>query len=283
MEKDFEGSIYATLKRVIMYNCGVRISGLKCSFELYSEGTVRRFRDYLVETGPDSLKNNMSGGYCSDFTVSSGDIILDKLKGEEIKKDSYLEFVYVMIPFSDQLLRFNRVVLHGTAFIWNGKAFVFCGPSGVGKSTQFRNWKRLYGDEVHILNGDKPIIEWVSSEKDLSNTMKGNNLKGKMLVHPSPWNGKEGWRGDKSAELAGLIYLEQGKENHLKKCIPSEVELPLLQEIFYSASSTELNRCAADMVRRLLSAVPVWKVVNDGSLASSVMIRDTLKDYFERS
>lgn len=266
-----------------MFNCKTTIAGLEWTFELYSEKTAERFRPYLSKKAPVDVCCDAVIEDCKKIRINSRDIDILMHTAAELERDPYLEFIYVMLPFCDQLLRYNRCILHGTAFIWGGKAYIFSGPSGVGKSTQFHNWKKQYGDEVEILNGDKPILEWVPSLDWETQNDKESVSRGTIQVHPSPWNGKEGWRGFKSAELGGIILLEQGSNNQITRCSASEVVLPILREMFYSGSSKELNHLAAEMERRILDVTPVWHFVNDGTPASSEMAHDELQRELDRA
>ena len=93
----------------------------------------------------------------------------------------YIEYMELCPKLSDAMLPFNRVFFHGTAFLWRGKAWIFAAVSGTGKTTQYLHWKALYGEEVQIINGDKPVLAFDD---------------GNITVHPSPWNGKEGMGQD---------------------------------------------------------------------------------------
>lgn len=54
------------------------------------------------------------------------------------------------------LLPHGRAIIHAVCFVWCGKAWLICAPSGVGKTTHYKQWKRLFPNEVEMLNGDKP-------------------------------------------------------------------------------------------------------------------------------
>ena len=56
------------------------------------------------------------------------------------------------------LLRRGGILLHSSYIIApNGKALLFSGPSGIGKSTQAENWKNAFGSAT--VNGDRTLIE----------------------------------------------------------------------------------------------------------------------------
>lgn len=94
----------------------------------------------------------------------------------------------------------GAVLLHAATVSVDGKAYAFCAPSGTGKSTHIKLWRRVYGEKVAIINGDKPLLR-----------RKGDQL----YAYGTPWCGKEGWHCNTSAPLAGICFLERGTQNDI--------------------------------------------------------------------
>ena len=85
---------------------------------------------------------------------------------------AYAEMMELCPRVSDALLPFDRLVFHALAFEWRGRVWLLTGPSGAGKTTHYLRWKLRYGEELRLLNGDKPLLE-IPPE-------------GAITVHPSP-------------------------------------------------------------------------------------------------
>ena len=81
-----------------------------------------------------------------------------------------------------------------------------------------------------------------------------------ILVHPSPWNGKENWHGAAAAPLAGLILLRRGEKNALELMSPREAVIPSYSQIFQTAKTAETIRRAAALLTRMLESVPIWRL-----------------------
>lgn len=177
--------------------------------------------------------------------------------------DSHIEMMELCPVISDSLLPYGRCFFHGCAFQWNGKAYIFIAPSGTGKSTQFLLWKLVYGNEIRILNGDKPVLEFRQDDS--------------IWVHPSPWQGKENVGRMESAKLGGLIYLQKSQENHIERMTAKEAVLPVLRQFLFSATSGRdvLSVCA--MEEKLLTKVPVWRLDNRGDEASAILCHDFIE------
>ncbi len=162
------------------------------------------------------------------------------------------------------LLRWDCCLFHAAAFLWQGRAWLVTGPSGVGKTTQFRNWQRLFPGEVQMICGDIPVLE--------------GRDDGSVWVHPSPWNGKE-HMGDRSlsAPLGGIVRLEQKDEN-VTYPLPVCDAIPVLFRQFMVRPENEKDILALSrLVEQILQYAPVWFFENRGDDASTALLRETLK------
>ncbi len=173
-----------------------------------------------------------------------------------------LEYEVLTGKASAQLLRHGACIVHGAAFVWRGKAYLFTAPSGTGKTTQFLLWNRLFSDEIAVINGDKPIIRC--------------HADGTVRVHPSPWMGKEQMGSLRTAPLGGIIYLQQAKENAIRRLPAQEAAVPVYTQLLYPAESTQQLRAAAALEEQMLRAAPVWLLRNKGDAASAALTHDTI-------
>lgn len=181
-----------------------------------------------------------------------------------------LEYELMQTRFSDALLKHGASIFHGAAFEWRGRAYIFTAASGTGKTTQYRRWRECFGEEVRIMNGDKPVL-------------KIEDIDGEPMVtvYPSPWHGKERYGRGTVAPLAGIIYLEQGDHNEIRRLTPEETGIPLFTQLIFSADDADTIRLGADWISRLAKAVPVWKLVNLGDHDSARLTHDAILDFEE--
>ena len=176
---------------------------------------------------------------------------------------------YMLIARASQfLLKRHRVLIHGVAFVWKGKAWLITAPSGTGKTTQLRHWCTCFSEEVQVLNGDKPLLE---CRED-----------GSVWVHSSPWRGKEKLgMPDLHAPLAGIILLERGNHNEMVRLTREEAVLPLFIEFVAYPENEEQIRGQEQILRQILDAVPVWKLINLGDEESAKLTQKTLQSWLE--
>ena len=107
--------------------------------DLYAEvpeagGMAPRCRDYLTE---DKV---------------SADIII---RAELYNMEKYTVFSYEYAAYMNsgsqfyrELLKFSGFMLHSSAIEYEGRAYLFSGPSGRGKSTHTRLWQSLFGESA---------------------------------------------------------------------------------------------------------------------------------------
>lgn len=205
--------------------------------------------------------------------------IIIQLGEKEINKYKWLiegdfnlafnEYLSLMVVTGNMLLKYDRCLFHGCAFIWKDKVWIFTAPSGMGKTTQLLNWRRIFGKDVQVINGDKPLLVW---EKD--NT---------FTVYSSPWEGKEhlGYP-NVSAKLGGIIYLKQGQNNQIRVLNPSE-SVPLMFSQFISLPNTEEEILKqGEILRNMIKNYPIWELENKGDYDSAYLTHKTLENYLEQ-
>lgn len=156
------------------------------------------------------------------------------------------------------LHRFDALLMHGAVIGYEEKAYAFLAPSGTGKSTHIRLWRKYLGDDVYPVNGDKPILR---------------RQDGVFTANGTPWAGKEGWQQNISRTLAGICLLTRGKENKIVRLEPSQALGTLMRQI-YLPKDPEGTLATMALVDELVKQVPIW-------LLSCNMTEEAAKTSFE--
>ena len=97
-----------------------------------------------------------------------------------------------------KLLQRGALIFHSAYIDWNGKAILFAGHSGVGKSTQAALWGKYAGAE--IINGDRTLIR------------KKNGI---WHAYGYPCCGSSDICINRTLPLSLIVLLEQGEENRV--------------------------------------------------------------------
>lgn len=93
----------------------------------------------------------------------------------------------------------SRIAVHGSCIVKDGRAYLFLGESGTGKSTHTRLW-REHIPGAELLNDDSPII----------------SVEGSFVwIYGSPWSGKTPCYRQERFALCGCVRLVQAPHNRM--------------------------------------------------------------------
>ena len=218
------------------------IAGILYRIEYQSDTIPRRFEDYIVS---DQELNN------SDLVhIKCSESDLDKTRSENTEDypDSYIEYLTIMTKIVSDLPNHEMLLMHGATIEYQNQAFIFTAPSGTGKSTHISLWKKYLGDNVEIINGDKPEISF-----------EGNNV----FAHGAPWCGKEGWNVNKKSKLKGICVINRSDNNRISELDPKEIVDVFLSQLFVFDENKILD--VLDMFIKITENVPFYLLECDMS------------------
>ena len=209
----------------------VKLADLSIAIDNRYDYIERMAKDYLTDEEPL-------------FTVSVTDADLEReaAMSEEKFFPDYLESIAIYRKIAERLPDYDAVVFHGAVLSYKGKAYAFTARSGVGKTTHTRLWISTLGDDVHYLNGDKPIIRLID---------------GIPYAFGTPWRGKEGYGVNESAELSSVALLERGANNVARVVEAKDGALRLLSQIYLPSTpmGVALTMRIADRIARAVRFV----------------------------
>ena len=204
-----------------------------------------RFR--YPETAKDFRSSDSAAQRVVDCVVSISDEEWRSLLAEGLEDCAHTEYSLLTAYFSDALMEYDRMILHGVALRWKDQAYLICAKSGVGKSTQARNLQALRPGEFGVICGDRPIVSFHA---------------GCIEICPSPWNGKENWHGAEAAPLAGVILLQRGEENRIEVLRPRQAALRAYAQVLQTCTNPKTMEKAAELLTKLLNSVPIWQLTS---------------------
>ena len=143
-----------------------------------------------------------------------------------------------------ELLRHSGMMLHSSAVILDGRAYLFTAPSGTGKSTHTQLWLQQFGSRAQILNDDKPALR---------------KMDGTWYAYGTPWSGKTNLNIPTRAPLAGICMLERGPENRIAPAGCKEALLYLMSQT-QRPRQKELAENFLVLLDDLITTVPLWKL-----------------------
>lgn len=158
--------------------------------------------------------------------------------------DEDCEYLSTGASFYRQLLRFDGMLIHASAVVMDGKAYLFSAPCGTGKSTHTQLWLKRFGNRAMILNDDKPALR-------LEN--------GEWYAYGTPWSGKYDVSANVRVPVAGICMLHRAETNSIVPFSGPKAIFSVLEQTVRPNGAVMRGRMM-ELLDALLSLVPVWSM-----------------------
>ncbi len=146
--------------------------------------------------------------------------------------------------------------VHSSTIVHQGKAVLFLGESGTGKSTHTRLWLN-HIDDARLLNDDSPMIRLFKPKN--RDGVHANGEQDLLVAYGSPWSGKTPCFVPRSFPVAAIVRLSQAPYNAIHRLSTTRAfaaihpSLPpaLAQDDYYTDYLMEI-------LSGIISSVPVY-------------------------
>ena len=212
----------------------IGIAGLTVQINNKYEYVRRLCRDYILENAD-----------APDITVEVGDDEIQReIDASEISVGpAYCEGICIYRNICRQLpSRFGAFLMHCAVVEYKGAGYAFAAKSGTGKSTHISLWQKRFGDDVKIINGDKPILKFVGD---------------KLYAYGTPWCGKEGFNVNGSVPLKAICFLERGEKNSIVGISPADALTRIFHQVL-PPDTLEYVDTMFPLIDRMLSEIPFY-------------------------
>lgn len=215
------------------------IAGLKVLMTTYHKITRERALPYIST---------------ADWKEDDADVVIDL--GQDFYKKIYekympysnyntIEYMYTGSLFHRFLLKYNGCMLHSSAVVVDGYAYLFSANSGTGKSTHTGLWLEHFGDRAFIINDDKPSLR-------LEN--------GQWYVYGTPWSGKHNINVNAKAKLGAIVFLERAEENIIEP-LDIKTAIPLFfNQTIRSLKNQDKMDLVLEKMEQVLTSNPIYKM-----------------------
>lgn len=169
------------------------------------------------------------------------------------------EFAYAGI-FCKSIIKFNAMLIHSSAIVYNGKAYLFSADSGVGKSTHTALWRKAFGNDVKMINDDKPIVRIID---------------GKAIAYGTPFDGGSGIANNISAPLGAVVFIERGDNNSIRKAKTPEI----IKKLYFSTAHFVSRETADKMLtnfENLISCTDFYILTCNMDILAAYIARDAI-------
>jgi len=190
--------------------------------------------------------------YFPEENISAGIFVLNKDYSEghyytreriPLRVTSMQVNTSLMIQFTFTTAPHDTLLLHASVTRYKGRANLFFGVSGTGKSTHSRLWHE-WVPESDLMNDDNPVIRFP----------KG----GECIVYGSPWSGKTLCYRNVQAPVNALVRLEQSPKNEIERLQPIQAYASVIAAVSTIRWDHKIMDSLVPTVERVAMNVPCY-------------------------
>lgn len=228
-----------------------------------------KIADLIVEMNP-KYNNTIElaepflydGDKPADFNLKVSDEYLNDLMSKAVEGSTVdkMENFAFGCEFNRTAINYGTMLIHSSALIYDGGAYLFSAKSGVGKSTHTKLWLKAFGDKVHIMNDDKPVVKL---------------LDGKAIAYGTPFDGGSGIALNEAYPLKAIIFIERGEENSVR--VPETKEV--IQKLYFQTAHMVGASTAENMLKnfeKLLSLTKFYVLTCNTDISAAHIVFENI-------
>lgn len=135
----------------------------------------------------------------------------------------------------------QQTMLHAACILRKGKALLFSGPCGIGKTTQAELWQKHRG--ARIVNGDKIGLSY---------------RNGGLTAFGIPFAGSSRYCEDETAQVSAIVVLAQAPTDMIRRLSEKEAVLALASQMPCQKWLTDDVAAVLDYAALAAKRVPVY-------------------------
>ena len=181
------------------------------------------------------IRNEVMGRLVCNHDFTEGDVYYTGRRFYVVNNSLMMMYTFIT---SDKL----TTLFHSSVVSYQGKAYMFLGKSGTGKSTHSQLWlKHIEGTE--LVNDDNPVVRII---------------EGEARVYGSPWSGKTPCYRNVNYPIGGIVKLKQAPHNKIRRMKPVEAYVALAMSISGMRWKKQMGDGLHQTENQLTATVPVW-------------------------
>ena len=224
-----------------------------------------RFRyDY----GKEQCKRYVyTGNAPADFVVEVDEAMLAKERKYDLYNSSegMLESIAAYRKIIDAAFEHDCMFMHCSALSYKGNGILFTAQSGTGKSTHSALWKKHFGEDVTMVNDDKPLLRFREDD---------------ILVCGTPWDGKHRQSSNIMVPIKAIVILSQGPVNEIAKASQKDAMYHILNQTI-RPSEPEKMGIVLEHCERMLSSIPIYTLQCTISDEAVMCVYNEIKEFFD--
>ena len=149
----------------------------------------------------------------------------------------------LMVMYALATAEKHTALFHSSVVSYEGKAYMFLGKSGTGKSTHSGLWLK-YIEGTELVNDDNPVVRVMDD--------------GTIIVYGSPWSGKTPCYRNVSYPLGAIVLLSQAPQNVIRRLRPLEAYAALVASISGKRWDSRLAEGLHETENLLATNAKIW-------------------------
>ncbi len=171
-----------------------------------------------------------------------------------------MQQIWQAVSLPSQLLRCGVLSLHSSSVLTDGGVILFCGRSGIGKSTQAELWRETEGAQV--LNGDRNAVTFHDSG---------------ALAHGLPFCGTSGICRSYDLPLRAIVALEQSAENEISRLSGAyALQALVCNALGLLPGDSSMRRW--ELMTQCANSVPIYRLACTPDARAVELLKTTLKE-----
>ena len=154
------------------------------------------------------------------------------------------EYMEIGREFYCLLLLREGMMLHASAVVVDGFAYLFSAPSGTGKSTHTSLWLRQFGERAYLLNDDKPALR---------------ALPDGVFAYGTPFSGKHDLSVNARVPVRGIAFLERSEDNRIERIRGRDALFALLNQTVRPHDVSLYTRLL-QVIQSVTQTVPIYRL-----------------------
>lgn len=225
-------------------------------------------KDIVVFAKPDGLEARLlympDSRICYAYYEESNEKEINIYVNGAYRNHLKIDTIFIsLLALERHESRRGAFILHCAYMDFDGKAILFSGPSGIGKSTHSGLWCDEYPGRACVLNGDKCLL-----------TLEA----GKIFANGWPVCGSSGICRNEKREVAAIILLQQAAANRFTEEKPMRNFKQVLAQVTVNYWNNRYTDSAMDFIETLLRQVGCATYACNISREAVVTLYNELKE-----
>lgn len=202
-----------------------------CTVKQSGDAEIRIYHDGIVKKPYAVYSNSEKNG------------IMVWCEEDWLRRYYHTNYLFNVCALEKLLIENHKVVFHSCYIRIHGKALLFSGYSGIGKSTQGALWEKYQG--ASVINGDRSVL---------------GKQDGKWYAYGFPFSGTSGICHNVTSPLAGIVFLKQAKENSIRRVDTVEAGQLLWPQITMNQWDAKFVDEALEQINQIAVEVPIYEL-----------------------